>query len=68
MWQDEPTEQERQAAYEMHLLGNDDLFHDCLSSASDEPLSDPDLEFERGLQNEDLETDPCFGKAGQHMW
>ena len=35
---------------------------------SDEPLSDPDEEFERGLINEDIDATPNFGSAHLEEW
>lgn len=45
-------------------------FKDEISTGSerdeDEPFSDPEQEFFRGLMNEDLDFTPCFGKARVH--
>lgn len=35
---------------------------------SDDPYSDPEMEFYRGLQHEDLNFDPSFGKVGMDLW
>lgn len=67
-FQDEPSEMAMAEAACMLPMDANDLYYDCRSSASDEPLSDPEEEFERGLMNEDLDFTPNFGKSGIHLW